>query len=341
MSGAHVPRSTAPPHFACVDLPRCQAVDNHDVTISSVGEPYHGIDASRQQCWHTLQRVRNVQDWRTVKSTRYYGRMNHMVTRIVLTAAAFAALVGTPRHAFAQPAVGAPLLSLSARNATRAELQAALRLYENSAASPAYSDRILSQARAEASAVRTRLANGDFHVGDRIHLSVQGPTQLVNDTLTVGDSLILNVTGIRPVRLHGVLRSELHSVLLRDLGEVVREVRVSARPLMRVAVLGQVLRPGFQSVPSETLVDQLITGAGGPAPTAALDKLRLMRGDTVLFEGAELSRAIAESQTLGALDLRDGDVLVVTPQGAPWDRNGILQVASFFVGPLLTILVVR
>lgn len=243
--------------------------------------------------------------------------------------------------AFGTRGADAQSASGESRNASRAELQAALTRLESSVSSTAYSERIRLRARSQATAIRSRLRDGDFRVGDQIQLRVQGPTQLVDSTLTVGDSLILSVPGIRDVRLYGVLRSELEPVLRREVGEVVREPRIEARTLVRVAVLGAVATPGFHAVPTETLIDQLITLAGGPVATAALEKMQLLRGDTILFEDADVSNAIANSRTLGALDLQDGDVLMVPQQSLPWDRSSILQVASFFIGPVLTLLVVR
>lgn len=229
----------------------------------------------------------------------------------------------------------------SAWMASRAELTSTLEMLDASAASTAYSDRLRDRAREDAAQVRNRLTAGDFSVGDRIKLRVTGPTQLVDTTLAVGDSLTLNVPGIKQVRLYGVLRSELESTLGRDLGEVVRQVQVSARPLIRIAVLGQVTAPGFLAVPPETLVDELITLSGGPAATAALDNMSVVRRDTVLWDGDELSGAIARGRTVAALNLRDGDALVVPLQGEPWGRAAALQIASYFIGPLITILIVR
>jgi len=231
--------------------------------------------------------------------------------------------------------------AVTGRNVTRAELLAAVAVYDSSAASTAYSERVRGRARTIASSVRDRLTNGDFRVGDRIHLQVQGPTQLLDSTLAVGDSLILNVPGIRQVRLHGVLRSELASVLARDLGEVVRQPRITARTLLRVAVVGEVGTPGFRTVPEAMLVDQLLTLSGGPTATAALDRIRLMRGEEVILDGPAIAQAIAYGRTLEMLDFQDGDVLAIPPKGAPWDRTAVLQLAGFMLTPLLTILAAR
>lgn len=236
--------------------------------------------------------------------------------------------------------VGAQVLGTDP-DATRADLERALSDLERSSASTAYSISLRSKARAEAGTVRSRLTAGDFRVGDRIRVRVGGPAALVDSALTVDDSLALVIPGIKRVALRGVLRSELEATILRELSDVVRQAEVSAQPLLRVAVLGQVLTPGFQSVPAEAFLDELITGAGGTSPVASITRMRLSRGDTVLMESSELQEAIARGRTLGDLGLRDGDALIIPPQPAPWDRASVLQLASFLIGPLLTLVVVR
>lgn len=254
--------------------------------------------------------------------------------QILLRTALVAALLVVSVPAAAQ-------LATNSRQASRADLQTTLHLLDGSASSSAYSEPIRARARADANIVRSRLAAGDFRAGDQIHLRVVGPTQLVDDTLSVTDSLTLIVPGIRSVSLKGVLRSELGQTLTRDLGEVVKEVAVTARPLLRIAVLGQVAEPGYKTVSSETLLDQLITLSGGPTATAGIDKMEFTRGDTVLMKGEVMTRAIADGTTLAALNLRDGDVLTVPIASQGTTRATVIQFAGYFIGPLVGLLVFR
>ncbi len=53
---------------------------------------------------------------------------------------------------------------------TRADLERLLAEYGQALASPAYSDGVKRGIRADAEQIRSRLQNGDFHVGDRIVL---------------------------------------------------------------------------------------------------------------------------------------------------------------------------
>lgn len=225
--------------------------------------------------------------------------------------------------------------------ATRTQLQAEVQRLERSLASPAYSEATRRRALERLTAIQRRLAEGDFTVGERIYVQVQGQTVALNDTLTVQDSVLIVIPNIRRVRLAGVLRSELQELVSREVAEVVRGASVRATSLMRVAVVGEVARPGYHTVPPETLVDQLMMLAGGPTPNGDVGKLRLERGDTLLAAGGDVRVAIARGRTLASLDVRNGDALVVPARPQPWDRASTLNILSLLIGPLLTIVLVR
>ena len=225
---------------------------------------------------------------------------------------------------FAQDGAARP----ATRSASRADLESAAAELDQLAASTAYGERLRARARTDASKIRVRLTEGDFKVGDLIMLVIEGQLA-VNDTLTVLDGARLQVPGFRAVSIAGVLRSELEAKLRTELTDVVRNATVSARPLVRLAVFGAVGAPGYVSVPPETTVDGLMMIAGGPTATAEVDKLRLVRSDTVLVGPEAFRAAVAEGLTVGALDLTDGDALIVPERGLPWDRNSILQMVAF------------
>lgn len=225
--------------------------------------------------------------------------------------------------------------------ATRAELQAEASLLERAATSPAYGPGTQGRARSRLAAVRQRLAEGDFNVGERLLVDVRGTGLTLTDTLVVQDSLYVNIPNVRRVSLRGVLRSELELVVANEVREVVRGATVRAAPMMRLVVVGEVARPGFVSVPSETLVDQLVTAAGGLSSTAELRKARLLRGDAVLYDTPELLRAVADGRSLAGLRLRDGDVLEFPQRTPPWNRENTVQIVLFLIGPVITGLLLR
>jgi len=253
-----------------------------------------------------------------------------------LLALSMVALVAPSARAQAQSA----RVTSATRMATREALGAAAEEYDRLAASTAYGEALRARARTEAAAVRRRLTEGDFHVGDRLLVRVEGAVML-DDTITVMDGQRITVRGIRQVALAGVLRAELEASLRAEINEVVQRVTVSASPLLRVAVLGSVVRPSFLSVPETTTLDRLITLAGGPVANAALTKITVQRADTVVVQAADIQRAMASGATVEAIGLLDGDIVNVPLQSPPWERAQTIQLITTVLFPILTLVLVR
>jgi hypothetical protein len=91
---------------------------------------------------------------------------------------------------------------------TRADLERLLEEYERALASPAYSESVKQSIRGDAQAIRERLSEGDFRVGDRIVLFVQGEPNLP-DTLAVQPGPMIALPLFGEIPLDGVLRSEI------------------------------------------------------------------------------------------------------------------------------------
>jgi|SRR5579862_2600989 len=161
-----------------------------------------------------------------------------------------------------------------------------------------------------------RLANGDFRVGDRIALAVQGEPTLT-DTFTVREGEILRVPNIPDVRLHGLIHSELQDSLTRVIATFIKTPVVRATPLVRIAVLGQVGRPGFYAAAADELVTTMFTQAGGLMTNSDLGRTVVRRGTQVLYPAKQLQVAMKQGQTIDQLDLRPGDQIEVgeRPQG--------------------------
>lgn len=220
----------------------------------------------------------------------------------------------------AQPGMAQQVDPSLGLQATRPALEELLQRLEETAKLPGS-----SEARAEAAAVRTRLVEGDFQAGDRILLRVEGPPppedgprsveQQLSDTFTVSAdrSIWLPVIGL--VGLRGVLRSELEPHLRNEVARFIREPVVRARSLIRVSVVGAVSRPGFYFMPTDALLSDALTAAGGLAADAKLPKLRIERAGRAVWEGAELQTALAQGRTLDDMHLSAGDQFVVPRRG--------------------------
>ena len=162
----------------------------------------------------------------------------------------------------------------------------------------------------QAESARERLANGDFQTGDRIAMVVQGEPSL-SDTLTVRANQVVHLANMPDITLHGVLRSELQDYLKQQLGQYLRNPDVRAVSLVRVDVLGPVLRPGFYTAPADELVSDVVMQAGGLSPQADINRTVVRRGEVLVQPALRVQEALARGETLDQLDVRAGDAIVV------------------------------
>jgi protein involved in polysaccharide export with SLBB domain len=165
----------------------------------------------------------------------------------------------------------------------------------------------------ELAAVRSRLSDGDFRVGDRL-LVVLTRDSAVADTAAVRDSLLVTVGNLPDLSLRGVLRSELNDRLRDHVGKYIREPIVRASVLTRVSITGAVVRQGFFAVPPDRPITDIVMAAGGPLPGAKLDQVQLVRGRTTYLRGRNAKRAIKEGRTLDELGVRSGDEIRIPQQ---------------------------
>jgi protein involved in polysaccharide export with SLBB domain len=197
---------------------------------------------------------------------------------------------------------------------TRAELQYLLEKFEQAGKSASYSNEFRLRAHDEAKLVRERLENGDFQVGDQIAVNVEGE-QGMPLALVVGPGRILNIANFGQLSLVGVLRSELQEKVQAHMAKYVRDPVVQTRSLIRLAVVGQVARPGFYVLPSEALISEAIMAAGGPAPNSQMDKAHIERGAQRIWDGNVLHQALSDGRTLDQMSLRSGDQLMLPASG--------------------------
>src|SRR6266566_4950303 len=134
-----------------------------------------------------------------------------------VTIAALLALLAAPRPAAGQERDGS---NPSGLGATRQALAARAARLEQTGQPDAVR---------EAAAIGARLARGDFRVGDRILLSVQGEKEL-SDTFTVGLGGQLTLPLIGNVPLEGVLRSERDGKPIWD-GKALQQAIAEGRTL--------------------------------------------------------------------------------------------------------------
>jgi protein involved in polysaccharide export with SLBB domain len=223
---------------------------------------------------------------------RHRGSVGRLVVPALLT---LASASGPAR------AQGAPPTEPARELETRAQLEAEARTAEQ------------QNRTGEAWLLRTRLQRGDFQEGDRIVVMLLGSTTF-NDTISVRVGKLLPLPRMGDVPLEGVLRSELSDRISTHLAKFLRDSSVRAIPLVRLAVLGQVQRPGFYYTSADVLVSDMLMKAGGPAGDADLNNVVIRRGGETIWNARDTRTAMNDGLSLERLHLRAGDELYVAPQ---------------------------
>lgn len=150
----------------------------------------------------------------------------------------------------------------------------------------------------------------DFHVGDRIALTIEGP-QVFSDTVVVREGLILRLPNIGDIPMTGVKRSNVESYLTQQIGKFIRDPVIHATPLVRIAILGQVGRPGFYTMPSDVLLSDVVMRAGGPTGNADLSRTVVRRSGQEVISREQVASALTSGMTLDQLHIAPGDEMVV------------------------------
>jgi len=165
----------------------------------------------------------------------------------------------------------------------------------------------------EEAALRQRLRDGDFQVGDRIILTVISDASHT-DTLIVRAGRIIDLPGKMEIPLTGVLRSELEGRIRAEVLKYVKAQAVDVTPLTRIAVLGEVMRPGYFALRSDVPITDAIMLAGGPTNSADIERTVVKRASREYRSADETRRAVSRGLTLDQLGLSAGDELVVGRQ---------------------------
>lgn len=221
------------------------------------------------------------------------------------------------------------------RMASRAELAGAIDSLRIVAASVSDAQ-LRTEVESQMAGLRTRLETGDVSAGDVVELTVAGEQRWTGE-FTVTPRRSIELPGIEPVSLDGALYAEVEPRIAEHLGQYLREPRVDAEVLKRVAVLGAVGSPGFYDVRGSLLISDIVMEAGGPGARAKLDKVRLRRDGKPI--GEELPRVAFRNLSLDELGVTSGDeVFVPAGSGVSAWRVGLTALGAV---TSITFLVIR
>lgn len=164
----------------------------------------------------------------------------------------------------------------------------------------------------EAFVLRARLTDGDFQVGDRIIVSMDGATGAKLDTLTVLVGKVIRLgEPFGDLGLAGVLRSEVGDSVTRRIARMLRNEDVHVTPLVRVQISGAVRLPGFYYARLDMPLSDVLMRNAGQDQTADVSNVIVRRGDRTLWGKEDVQSAFADGLTIDRLGLESGDEIVV------------------------------
>jgi protein involved in polysaccharide export with SLBB domain len=131
-----------------------------------------------------------------------------------------------------------------------------------------------------------------------------------------------------------VRRIDVERQLASYIGRFIIDPVVHARALVRLIINGEVLHPGFYSIPIDALFPETLMSAGGPTTNARTAQVKILRNASTLYSPDSLRAAIARGATLAALDLQASDEIVVPRLPDP-QRS--MQIVGYVISAALAI----
>lgn len=268
--------------------------------------------------------------------------MNHFVTKPsgmrvrCCIAAAIRGVFFTIAVAAATPVLAQEVPLGGAQRATRSALAERLAELEQKTSVGGLSGAAKTRANSEIAAIRIRLQQGDFRVGDRFVITLRQDS-VRSDTASVRDSLKVSVSNLPDVSLAGVLRSELDQRMSDHVAKYLRNVSVRTSVLTRVSIMGAVRTPGFYYAAPDRPISDLVMVAGGPGEQANLNELEVTRGSDKLLSAKDSRKAVKEGRTLEQLDVQSGDeVKIPVKRKINWQIviQSMLVISSLFFAGL-------
>lgn len=200
-------------------------------------------------------------------------------------------------------AVRRPLAVLVAAGLALAAAACAGRSGPPAPASPTSDARMAS----DSGAASTPAADAGLRPGDRLLLRAFREPSL-SDTLRVDEDGQVTFPLLGRRQVTGVPVDSLKRRVVADYGEYVKG-GVEVIVFRRIAVLGAVRQPGMYPVDLTHSVADALALAGGPAPNADHDDIRLLR------DGRTLRQSLDSSGSLAEMPIRSGDQIFVGERG--------------------------
>jgi protein involved in polysaccharide export with SLBB domain len=210
-------------------------------------------------------------------------------------------------------------------------------LLESDLAARRLSGRRRQDAERELLVLRGRLESGDLRVGDQLVITITGAGEVKTDTATVREGMQVSFASLPDASVAGLLQGEVQPRLQAHTDRFFLNRTVRVNVPTRIAVLGEVVRPGYYAIPSDRPVAELLMLAGGPTPLSALDDITVRRDGRRILSAEAWDRGQRAGLTVGQLGLQSGDELEIARRRR-MDWAQFSQLAFVVVGASVALL---
>jgi len=144
--------------------------------------------------------------------------------------------------------------------------------------------------------------------GDIVRIEVWGQ-QAYSGQFQVDERGILQYPVIGEITITNLTVADLRDRLREGLEAIFNRPFLTVTPLFRMAVLGEVARPGLYTVDPTLSVLDIVAMAGGTSRNGDLNKIRLLRAGAE--ERLSFQREGLQGRTLQEIGVRSGDQILV------------------------------
>jgi protein involved in polysaccharide export with SLBB domain len=175
----------------------------------------------------------------------------------------------------------------------------------------------------------TTATGSTYHLtpGDVIRVSVW-EHQEFSGQFEVDETGTIAYPVLGDIDVRNVTVAELRERLRQGLATLLNQPFVTVTPLFRIAILGEIVKPGLYTVDPTVSVIDVVALAGGPTPDANLNKILLLRG------GHQQAMSLEREITHGSLEtigVRSGDQILVARKSLTKSDIGLLLNIGQFV----------
>lgn len=168
-------------------------------------------------------------------------------------------------------------------------------------------------------------ASAEYHLrpGDVLQIRVWGREEF-SGQFQVDETGTIQYPVLGEITTRGLTVAALREQVRDGLQQLFRQPFVTITPLFRMAVLGEVVRPGLYTADPTLSVTDVVAMAGGATRQGNMGKIKLIRGgELVTFDFEQ--EAVA-GRTLAEIGVRSGDEVIVPRKF--FTREDLLLVVS-------------